>query len=73
MTASAIIQAALDGMPADPIGPHRSELFVAALAGRCAGSGDPCLESLAEVLRALYRADIAAEAAADPDQTEAAA
>lgn len=72
MTASRLIQAALDGMPTDPIGAHRSELFVAALAGRCAGSGDPCLQSLAEVLRGLYRADIADEAAADQEQEAAA-
>ena len=71
MTPSSLIQGALDGMPADSIGPHRCPLFVAALAGRCAGSGDPCLQSLAEVLRELYRTDIADEEAADPEPAEA--
>ena len=74
MTPSALIQGALDGMPSNPIfAAERCQLFVAALAGRCRGSGDPCLQSLAETLRALYRADIADEQAADPEPEESAA
>ena len=74
MTPSRLIRGALDGMPSNPLfAGKRCEVFVAALAGRCAGSGDPCLQSLAETLRALYRADIADEQAADPEPEESAA
>jgi hypothetical protein len=56
MNPSELIIKAIEGMP-PPMHADRCRAFVAALAGRCSGSADPCLHQLAPVLRAMYKKD----------------